>query len=98
MPQGAFTEYGNDRDWSPTETTKAPFYYKTVTTRNKSVTGKEADSYYQFDDLPVRVFTNGKEYLAGYTVASRGNADFKPGNYEVQTSCLLYTSCSPRPG
>lgn len=86
VPQGAFTEYGNDRDWSPTETTKAPFYYKTVTTRNKSVTGKEADSYYQFDDLPVRVFTNGKEYLAGYTVAIRGNADFKPGNYEVQTS------------
>lgn len=57
-----------------------------MTTRNKSVTGKEADSYYQFDDLPVRVFTNGKEYLAGYTVAIRGNADFKPGNYEVQTS------------
>ena len=65
MPQGAFTEYGNDRDWSPAETTKAPFYYKTVTTRNKSVTGKDADSYYQFDELPVRVFIDGKEYLAG---------------------------------
>lgn len=89
VPQGAFTEYGNDRDWSPTEATKAPFYYKTVTTRNKSVTGKEADSYYQFDDLPVRVFIDGKEYLAGYTVAIRGNADFKPGNYEAQTSDYL---------
>ncbi|WP_418994347.1 SdrD B-like domain-containing protein [Adlercreutzia equolifaciens] len=89
VPQGAFTEYGNDRDWSPTEATKAPFYYKTVTTRNKSVTGKEADSYYQFDDLPVRVFINGKEYLAGYTVAIRGNADFKPGNYEAQASDYL---------
>ena len=28
VPQGAFTEYGNDRDWSPTEATKAPFYYR----------------------------------------------------------------------
>ena len=89
MPQGAFTEYGNDRDWSPAETTKAPFYYKTVTTRNKSVTGKDADSYYQFDELPVRVFIDGKEYLAGYAVAIRGNADFKPGNYEAQTSDYL---------
>ena len=61
-----------------------------MTTRNKSVTGKEADSYYQFDDLPVRVFIDGKGVPG--RLPHRGHprqCRLKPGNYEAQTSDYL---------
>lgn len=73
------TTYGTDRD-------NADFYYATTSTRSATVSGKDNDGYYQFNDLPVRVFVKGKEYLAGYTVAIRGNLSFTPGKVEMETT------------
>ncbi len=77
-----------DSTWKPvrtysTDRDEESFYFATTTTKAKVESGKPYDGYYEFGKLPVRVFVNGKEYLAGYTVAIRGNLSFKPGKYEM---------------
>ena len=83
VPPKGLTQYGDDRDDYDT------FAYDIVRTQSAAVSGKPADGYYEFSELPVRVFVNGKEFLAGYTVAIYGNPDYKPQTKEQTTSPYL---------
>ena len=83
--------FNGDNHWFPvraydTDRDQTGFYFATTTTKAAADFGKANDGYYEFDDLPVRVFVDGKEYLAGYTVAIRGNLSFTPGKYEMSTT------------
>lgn len=71
------------------------FSFATTRTQAADTAKGTLDGYYEFTDLPVSVYVDGAEYLAGYTVAIKGNPGFKPSDREVTTTFDPYITTDP---
>ncbi|MEE0705901.1 MAG: hypothetical protein UCH28_05895, partial [Adlercreutzia sp.] len=75
------------KEYNPDVTSEdGSFWYAKTKTQAANTAKDTVDGYYEFTNLPVRVIVDGKEYLAGYTVAVLGNLSYKPSDHEAQAT------------